>query len=120
MISTCLSIVFTQDKASINKGGVSSNLGANASAKVVFEVVQDHAGPLLRAIFYLLKHVHAGSESQKTLPVKKFVFNRGRDKHPHQITTLCNILSDQGQHKLHMLTGTEAATVAAFVCRPMM
>ena len=67
MSSTCLSMVFTQDKASINKGGVRSNLGANASAKIVFEDVQDHAGPLLRASFFLLKHFHAGSQPLKTL-----------------------------------------------------
>ena len=60
-------MVFTPDKASINNGGVRSNLGANASAKVVLEDVQDHAGPLLRASFYLLKHLHAGSQPRKTL-----------------------------------------------------
>ena len=80
MSSTCLSMVFTQDKASIKKGGARSNLEGNASAKVVFEVVQDHAGPLLGASFYLLKHFHAGSQPRKTLSVKKFVSNRGRDK----------------------------------------
>ena len=70
MSSTCLSMVFSPDKASINRGGVRSNLGANASAKVVFEVVQDHAGPLLGASFYLLKHFHAGSQPRRTLSVK--------------------------------------------------
>ena len=45
-------MVFTPDKASINKGGVPSNSGANAIAKVVFEDAIDDAGPLLRASFY--------------------------------------------------------------------
>ena len=67
MSSTCSPMVFTPDKASINKGGVPSNSGANAIAKVVFEDAIDDAGPLLRASFYLLKHLHAGSQPRKTL-----------------------------------------------------
>ena len=70
MSNTCLSMVFTQDKASLKKGGVRSNLGANISAKVVFEDVQDHAGSLLRVSFYMLKDFHAGSQPRKTLSVK--------------------------------------------------
>ena len=69
MSSTCSPMVFTPDKASINKGSVPSNLGANASAKVVVEVVQDHAGSLLIASLFLLKHFHAGSQPRKTLSV---------------------------------------------------
>ena len=70
MSSTCLSMVFTPNKASIDKSGVPSNLDANASAKDVLEVVQDNGGPLLRASFYLVKHFHAGSQPRKTLSVK--------------------------------------------------
>ena len=58
--------VFTQDKASINRGGARSNLEANASAKDVLEVVQDNGGPQLRASFYLLKYF----QPRKTLSVK--------------------------------------------------
>ena len=66
MSSTCLSMVFILGKASINKGGPPSNIGAKASAKVDFEDVHDHAGPLLRASFYLLKYF----QPRKTLSVK--------------------------------------------------